>query len=113
MIQPSMTPATETLEQLQSDLSDRRSIVLLAHSGVAFVTAFIFGGAAIKLFWDSIRLPYLGIAAAAIALACVIYGLVNYLRGQKLLADEHRRFGLMMEMREALHLDDPAALLPQ
>lgn len=111
--QTATTPSTEALEQLQSELSDRRSIVLFAHAGVAFVAAFIFGGAAGKLFWDSIRLPYLGVVAAAVSLACMLYGVVNYLRASRILAAEHQRFEVMMEMRQALHLDDPSALLPQ
>lgn len=107
------TPTPQALEALQRELADRRSIVHLAHAGVATVTAFIFGGAAAKLFWDSIRLPYLGVAAAGVALLCLLYAWVNYRRGNRLLTDERQRFEAMMEMRQALHLDDPAALLPQ
>jgi hypothetical protein len=103
----------EALEQLQRELSDRQSIVNLAHAGVSFVVVIIMGLTAGKLFWDSVRVPYLGIASAIIAVAAAIYCAVRYQRGQRLLADERARFAQMMALREALHLDDPSALLPQ
>lgn len=107
------TPSTEALEQLQRELSDRRSIVHFAHAGIAFVVAGIMGGAAGKLFWDSIRLSYLGVAAAVITVLAAGYGLLHYRRASRLLRDERRRFETMKEMRRALHFDDPSALLPQ
>lgn len=107
------TPSTETLEQLQQELSDRQSIVHFAHAAISGVVAVILGMASGKLFWDSIRLSYVGVLAAVVALAALVYACVHYRKARRLLAEEHRRFEVMKQMREALHLDDPSALLPQ
>ena len=105
--------ARAELDRLQSGLADRRSIVHFARSGVAVVVAMIFACAAAKLFWDSAKLPYLGIAASVFALAAAIYSLVQHRRAKRLRDDENARFAKLQALRRSLHLDDPAALLPR
>ncbi|WP_232293587.1 hypothetical protein [Stigmatella aurantiaca] len=101
------------LERLQGSLAARQSILHFAHAGVATFVAFILGGAAAKLFWDSQRLPVLGFTASAVALALLGYGLSHYLRGRRELSGELKRFGDMLELRRRLRLDNPTLLLPR
>jgi hypothetical protein len=107
------TAARAELDQLQSELADRRSIVHFAHSGVAVIVAMIFACAAAKLFWDSAKLPYLGIGASAFALAATIYSLVQHGRAKRLRDEENAQFEKLQALRHALQLDDPSALLPR
>ncbi len=54
----------QELERLQKELEARESTLHFAHAGVSFLFALMLAAAAAKLFWDSIRLPILGIVAA-------------------------------------------------
>ncbi len=101
------------LERLQESLATRQSVLHFAHTGVSFVIALILAGAAAKLFWDSVRLPTLAFIVTAACLGLVVYGLVHYRRGRRVLAEELKRYGDMLELRRRLNLDNPAALLPR
>ena len=101
------------LERLQAGLATRKSIRHFAHSAVSFVIMLIIAGAAIKLFRDSAKVPYLGYAAVAVALGLAIYSLTQLLKGRRHLADELERFASLEALRRALHLDDPSQLLPR
>jgi hypothetical protein len=103
----------EELESLRAQLASRTSTVHFAHTGVALVAAFIFTGAAAKLFWDSIRFPRLGLAAVLIAGGLVAYALVHYRRGKRDLARELVLYKSLKDVRRSLRLDDPASLLPR
>ena len=99
-------------ERLQRDLESRLSITHFAHAGVSMVVALIVASAAAKLFWDSAKIPYLGILASVISLTDCGYGVVRYLRGRKVLRTEVEQFERMKNLRSSLGLDDPASLLP-
>ena len=101
------------LENLRAQLASRVSTVHFAHTGVALVAAFVFTGAAAKLFWDSIRFPLLGLVAVLIAVGLVAYAAVQYRRGKRELARELALFESLKGVRRALRLDDPASLLPR
>ena len=101
------------LETLRAQLASRASTVHFARTGVALVVAFIFTGAAAKLFWDSIRFPRLGLAALLIALGLVAYAAVHYRRGKRDLVRELALFESLKGVRHTLRLDDPASLLPR
>lgn len=101
------------LQQLQEELATRESTRHFAHAGVSLIAAFIFSGAAGKLFWDSTRVAYLGYVASLGVLCLLIYAFFQFRRGRRTLADELRRFATLQELRRTLNLDDPASLLPQ
>jgi hypothetical protein len=105
---------TFELEKLQSELSSRQSVVHFARTGVAMFLAAIVAGAAGKQCWD---LPegklYLALPAIVLALSLLTYSLVHYVKGKRCRAVEQKRFGHMMNLRRALKLDDPSALLPR
>jgi hypothetical protein len=101
------------LARLRAELASRKSTVHFAHTGVALVTAFIFTGAAAKLFWDSIRFPRLGLAAVLAAAALVAYAGIRYRRGKRELERELALYESLQHVRQALRLDDPASLLPR
>lgn len=101
------------LASLRAQLASRQSTVHFAHTGVSLVVAFIFAGAAAKLFWDSIRFPRWGLVAALVALALVVYATVQYRRGRRALAHELSLFESLKGVRHSLRLDDPASLLPK
>jgi hypothetical protein len=101
------------LESLRAQLASRVSTVHFAHTGVALVAAFVFTGAAAKLFWDSIRFPRLGLLSVLIAVGLVIYAAVHYRRGKRELARELALFESLKGVRHTLRLDDPASLLPR
>ena len=105
--------ARAELERLQQELADRRSIPYFAQAGVGMIAAAILASASAKLFWDSLKTPYLGITAAVGALALAVYSVVQYTRGKRHLKLELTRFESLKALRRALHLDDPSALLPQ
>jgi hypothetical protein len=105
--------ARAELERLQSELSDRRSIVHFARAAVAVTVSLIFACAAGKLFWDSAKVPYLGFAAVALALAAALYSLSQHRRAKRLHAQENERFRSLQALRRTLKLDDPSALLPR
>jgi hypothetical protein len=100
-------------ERLQASLATRQSILHFAHTGVSLLVALILAGAAAKLFWESVKVPVLGIAVAAVALGLVSYSLVRYLKGRRELAGELKRYGDLLELRRRLHLDNPSKLLPR
>ena len=100
------------LERLQSELSARVSTQQFAHAGISTIVAMIIGSAAIKLFVDSVKLPYLGILAAAVSVGLVVYAAVQYVRGLKSARLEQQRFDRLQGIRRSLGIDDPAALLP-
>lgn len=103
----------ETLEKLQTELSARQSIVYFAHAGVSSVFAFILLGASMKIVWDAKQSYYVALAVFVIAAAIVAYAIVRIRDGQKALRAEEARYDEMLKLRQALKLDDPAALLPQ
>ena len=101
------------LERLQAGLATRKSIRHFAHSAVSTVVALIVAGAAIKLFRDSAKVPYVGFLAAAISLGLAVYAVTQLVKGRRHLADELERFASLEALRRALHLDDPSQLLPR
>ena len=100
----------EQLERLQEALSTRQSTQLFAHAGLSLVVALILGGATAKLFWDSLRTPYLAWAGLVASLALAAYGLSRLSKGRTVLADELTRYATLLELRQRLGLDQPAAL---
>ncbi len=101
------------LERLQESLSTRQSTYHFAHASVSFIVSLLLGGAAAKLFWDSLRTPKLAFVVTAAAVGLVVYALVHLLKGRRTLADELKQYDSLLELRRRLHLDDPAALLPR
>lgn len=110
-----LTPevARSRLPELQAQLAVRQSTTHFARAGVALVACAIFTAAAAKLFWDSIRFPVLGVVAAAIAVGLVAFAWVQYRRGMAHHRRELELFASLQAVHRALHLDDPAALLPR
>jgi hypothetical protein len=102
------------LEQLQSELASRQSVVHFAHTGVSLLAAALLSGAAGKQCWD---LPedkmFLALPAILATLGLAVYALVHYVRGKKVRAVEEVQFDAMMNLRRTLKLDDPASLLPR
>ncbi len=115
--QPSteITPevARARLPELQAQLAVRQSTTHFARAGLALVACVVFTAAAAKLFWDSVRFPVLGVLAAVLAVGLVVFAWIQYRRG----IAHHRRelelFASLQAVHRALHLDDPAALLPR
>lgn len=101
------------LDQLQESLSTRQSTTHFAHAGVSTIAALLIGGAAGKLFHDSLRTPVLAWGAALLALGLLVYAFRHYHSGRKVLVDELKGYEAMLELRRQLRLDDPAALLPR
>ncbi|WP_163989073.1 hypothetical protein [Pyxidicoccus caerfyrddinensis] len=101
------------LDQLQESLSVRQSTTHFAHTGVSTIAALLIGGAAGKLFYDSLRTPLLAWGATVLTLALLVYAFRHYRAGHKVLVEELKGYETMMELRRQLRLDDPAALLPR
>lgn len=101
------------LERLQESLSTRQSTFHFAHAGVSFMVSLILGGAAAKLFWDSLRTPMLAFLVTAVAVGLVVYAFVHFRKGRRALAEELKQYDSLLELRRRLHLDDPSALLPR
>jgi hypothetical protein len=106
------------LEQLQSELSSRRSIVHFAHSAVSLLVAMIFAGAAAKYFYDQFVLVreehvLIGALFAGASAILLVYAAVRFFVGRKWLKHEAARYQTMMDLRATLKLDDPSALLPR
>ena len=105
--------ARARLTELQAQLAVRQSTTYFARAGVALVACSIFTAAAAKLFWDSIRFPVLGAVAVLLAIGLVVYAWIQYRRGQVHYRREMELFTSLKAVHRALHLDDPAALLPR
>ncbi|HUM11916.1 MAG TPA: hypothetical protein VLT82_13280 [Myxococcaceae bacterium] len=105
--------ARARLSQLQAQLAVRQSTTHFARAGVALVACTIFTGAAAKLFWDSIRFPVLGAGSVVVAIGLVVFAWIQYRRGQAHHRRELELFASLQAVHRALHLDDPAALLPR
>lgn len=105
--------ARARLPELQAQLATRESTPHFARAGVALVACTLFTAASAKLFWDSIRFPVLGALAVLLALGLVGYAWIQYRRGQVHLRRELELFASLQAVHRALHLDDPAALLPR
>jgi RsiW-degrading membrane proteinase PrsW (M82 family) len=100
-------------ERLQETLSSRQSTLHFAHAGVSTIVALLLGGAAAKLFWDSLRTPKLAFFVTAVSVGLVVYAFVHFRKARRLLADELKQYGDLLELRRRLRLDDPSALLPR
>ncbi|MCI0573089.1 MAG: hypothetical protein L0Y66_20280 [Myxococcaceae bacterium] len=111
MNQESHSPQ-EQHEKLQAELASRQSTVHFAHAGVSLVWAMLIAGAAIKLFVDSARVPYLAWAATLATVGLTTYALVRFRRAREALRDELVRFEQLKALRRQLKVDDPSALLP-
>ena len=105
--------ARARLPELQAELAVRRSTTHFARAGVALVASAVFTGAAAKLFWDSIRFPVLGALSALVALGLIVFAWIQYRRGMVHHQRELELFASLQAVHRALHLDDPAALLPR
>ena len=103
----------EQLERLQGALATRQSTQLFAQAGVSSIIGLILGGATAKLFWDSLRTPYLAWLGLAVTTGLLLHGLLRYRRGRTVLADELVRYEALLALRQRLGLDNPAALLPR
>lgn len=103
----------EQHEQLREALATRQSTYFFAHAGVSFIVALILSGATGKLFWDSVRTPYLAWLLAAVTLGLLVYAVSSYRKARVFLVDELARYETLLELRRRLRLDDPAALLPR
>ncbi|HZJ55598.1 MAG TPA: hypothetical protein VFD38_15770 [Myxococcaceae bacterium] len=110
-----LTPevARARLPELQAQLAVRRSTTHFARAGVALVACAVFSAAAAKLFWDSLRFPVLGALALVLAIALVVFAWIQYRRGMVHHQRELELFASLQAVHRALHLDDPAALLPR
>lgn len=100
------------LDQLQSELATRMSITHFAKTAISTMVALILSGGVAKLIVDSAKLPFLAMAGIAAVVGLVLFAVVQYVRGRKAQVYEDTRYARMMELRQALHLDDPAMLLP-
>lgn len=100
------------LERLQQELSTRQSTTHFAHAAVSLMVAMIIAGASAKLFWDSVKVPYVGILAAAVAVGLAAYSVRHYRRGKRALKGEVADFERMQGLKRDLGLDDPSKLLP-
>ena len=105
--------ARARLPELQAQLAVRQSTTHFARAGVALVACAIFIGAAAKLFWDSIKFPVLGVVAAVVAAALIVFAWIQYRRGMAHHRRELELFASLRAVHRALQLDDPAALLPR
>lgn len=105
--------ARARLPELQAQLAIRRSTTHFARAGVALVGSAIFTGAAAKLFWDSIRFPVLGALSAVVAAVLIVFAWRQYRRGMSHHRRELELFASLKAVHRALHLDDPASLLPR
>jgi hypothetical protein len=101
------------LDRLQESLATRQSVLHFAHTGVSLIIAMLLAGAAAKLFWDSVRVPLVAFAAAAVSLGLVAYGLSHYGKGRRALAEELKRYADLLALRRQLKLDNPSQLLPR
>jgi hypothetical protein len=101
------------LERLQESLAARQSVLHFAHTGVSLIVAMLLAGAAAKLFWDSVRVPWVAFLAAGVSLGLAFYALSHYTRGRKALAEELKRYADLLELRRQLKLDNPSQLLPR
>ena len=101
------------LERLQESLSTRQSTLHFAHAGVSFIVSLLLGGAAAKLFWDSVRTPKLAFLVTAVSVGLVVYAAVRLSKGRRALAQELQQYDSLLELRRRLRLDDPSALLPR
>jgi uncharacterized membrane protein len=101
------------LDQLQESLATRQSTTHFAHTFVSTIAALLLGGAAGKLFYDSLRTPLLAWAITAVSVGLLVHAFRRYRRGRQVLAEELKRYETMLELRRQLRLDDPSALLPK
>jgi hypothetical protein len=101
------------LERLQERLSTRQSTLHFAHAGVSTIVALLLGGAAAKLFWDSLRTPKLAFLVTFVAVGLLTYAVTQLRKGRRELADELKQYDTLLELRRRLRLDDPSALLPR
>lgn len=106
------------LERLQEELASRQSIYHYAHSAVSTAVGLLVAGAAAKLYWDTYKvwgwtkLPIFGFVATAVALGLFVYAAVHLRRGRRHWREELARHETLQQVKRALKLDDPAALLP-
>jgi hypothetical protein len=110
---PSTSDLATELQRIQEELSTRRSTTFFARGGISFVASLMFAGAAIKLFWDSVRVSYLSVASTFVFVALAWYGFLQYRTGKKWAKEEQQKFVKLQSLRQRLGLEDPSALLPR
>jgi hypothetical protein len=101
-------------DAVQSRLSSRASTPHVAWGvGLSFTAAILIAAAA-KLWWDlSEYHPEFYVAVLALGLVVGLWAAVRLGIGLRLARSERREFVRLLELRQRLHLDDPASLLPR
>lgn len=100
-------------EQLRGALRARQSPTHFAHGAVATFLTLTFLAAATRLLWrrdtEHTWFQELSVALAVIA---AIYAVLRFTLGKRALKEELTQFERLKQVRQALRIDDPGALLP-
>jgi hypothetical protein len=95
-------------------VSSRQSIGHFAHGVVAVAIGALFLAAAAKLWWDfSEYRPEYYVIALIISGLALAYGVVRLTVGRVVFRREKIQVARLFELREALSLDVPGAMLPR
>ncbi|MBX7100143.1 MAG: hypothetical protein K1X89_20680 [Myxococcaceae bacterium] len=102
------------LEHLNEQLRARASVRHFAHAAVSAMLGLLVAGTVGKEAWDGAPMTEgLVPLLAAAATAALLYAAVRYGLGRAVLGTELAQFDRLLGLRRALHLDDPAKLLPR
>ncbi len=97
-----------------SALSERRSMLHLAHGAVSALISATFLAASAKLWWDFSEYDpqyYQGALAISAATAC--YAVVRFIIGRGHFKRERVELGRLRTLRRELGVDDPQVMLPR
>jgi hypothetical protein len=95
-------------------VSSRASIGHFAHGIVASGVSILFLAASVKLWWDfSEYRPEYYLAGLVVASGAAAYAAGRLLVGRRIFLQEAVEVDRLLELRRALHLDVPGAMLPR
>lgn len=101
-------------DALMAQLASRDSTPSFARAALAIFVALLLAGLSGKLFWDSqMKLALVAGPLGVGAIALLLWGGWQYVRGRRYLTTERQRFERLCSLRRALGLDEPLALTPR
>ncbi len=110
---PVVTTLEQEHEQLRDALRARKSPTYFAHGAIATFLALTFVAAATRLLWrKDTEHTWFQELSVGLALLAAVYAVWRFWQGRRALTEELRKFERLKDVRKALHIDDPGALLP-
>lgn len=113
-MEPEATQLRAEHDAILERVSSRQSIGHFAHGIISGCIGALFLAAAVRLWWDAAESDLeFRLAAAGVSSVALMYSAVRLLVGRATFHREASLVARLLELRKALSLDVPGAMLPR